>query len=443
VTIARPVPIGERKFFLLPFVLGLTCIVEVELAGRLMGTDLVCLGGFAWCLVTKSRERLPREITILVALALLWLLGAVITDLWRETAWEDWARGQSRIVILIAGLVFLGRMAVGNVSWVICFWAGVAIGRGIKPLIIPQYGFDDAPWKFGLAMACLAASVLVLERVPDRAPARRMAGTALIGALSAISLLTNARSTFAILLVVAVLLAFRSQIQNTLFKRGPNPLNMFAAVLLSLAGTQAISLGYSHLAETGALGHAAQQKYFSQARLGFNEIQSGRNESLVSLKAIADAPVIGHGSWARDHHYKSMLVGILRAHGATVPPAFARDTLIPSHSQLLGAWVEHGILGVPFWLYVIALFIRVTLRGLTDDCRHREVLIALALLGLWNVLFSPFGAEQRVVIAASCAIAAGVLQASRARRAPLRPPSIAGGPRPGAGAHEPTRPSAL
>jgi hypothetical protein len=68
--------------------------------------------------------------------------------------------------------------------------------------------------------------------------------------------------------------------------------------------------------------------------------------------------------------------------------------LIPSHSHLLGAWVESGIVGAVFWCWVLWLT-----GGTLVRASGREPLFPffafIALLLIWNVFFSPYGADER------------------------------------------------
>jgi hypothetical protein len=68
--------------------------------------------------------------------------------------------------------------------------------------------------------------------------------------------------------------------------------------------------------------------------------------------------------------------------------------VIPSHSHLLGAWVESGVVGAVFWCWVSWLTGSTLLRS-----SGREPLftffVFIAMLLVWNVLFSPYGADQR------------------------------------------------
>jgi O-antigen ligase len=74
-------------------------------------------------------------------------------------------------------------------------------------------------------------------------------------------------------------------------------------------------------------------------------------------------------------------------------PVAGEYPVIPAHSQLLGSWVEAGIAGVFFWLYLLALFVRAIWMPLKDDRRLRWYMTYMAVFYIWGILFSPISAR--------------------------------------------------
>lgn len=103
---------------------------------------------------------------------------------------------------------------------------------------------------------------------------------------------------------------------------------------------------YGTAVESGLLGRDALVKYRDQTSGEVPLILGGRSESLVAVQAIADSPVLGHGSWARDRRYVELHHAIKVEYGLPVFDAErGKRDLIPTHSYLLGSWVEGGFLG--------------------------------------------------------------------------------------------------
>ena len=72
------------------------------------------------------------------------------------------------------------------------------------------------------------------------------------------------------------------------------------------------------------------------------------------------------------------------------------EGLIPTHSHFTGAWLEAGLLGLIFWLVVAWRAGGLLLRGTDVYGAAGPVVAFLAILFLWDLLFSPFGGERRL-----------------------------------------------
>ena len=117
--------------------------------------------------------------------------------------------------------------------------------------------------------------------------------------------------------------------------------------------------------------------------------------------AALDSPIIGYGSWPLDR--EGFYLQACELSGKKPDPNFYRlgYPLIPTHSHILCAWVEHGIGGLVFWGYVIFFYVRQILRPVVDEKRLGLYLAVAVLSVIWHVLFSPIAGriEQSVVIA--------------------------------------------
>jgi hypothetical protein len=88
--------------------------------------------------------------------------------------------------------------------------------------------------------------------------------------------------------------------------------------------------------------------------------------------------------------------------------------LIPSHSYLLGAWVESGLLGAAFWAWVLWLTMKALWRASGAEPRF-PFLVFIAFLLVWNILFSPYGAEARFLATYSIYVMAMLNSVSESR----------------------------
>ena len=154
--------------------------------------------------------------------------------------------------------------------------------------------------------------------------------------------------------------------------------------------------GYGYMARRSLLGEKARQIYEQQARGDLGLLIGGRSEILVSIRAIMDSPIIGHGSWAKAYSYSNTLVYLKRILGY-YPITYDNLGLIPTHSHLFGAWVEAGILGAVFWIWILSLPIRGLSRLICTKDILTPLVAFLSFLLIWDILFSPYGAELRIM----------------------------------------------
>jgi hypothetical protein len=114
-------------------------------------------------------------------------------------------------------------------------------------------------------------------------------------------------------------------------------------------------------------------------------------------------------------------VSALGQHGYEIQGESESD-LIPSHSYIVGAWVEAGFVGALFWFWELMLTARalIATQGANSAL---ALLIAFVVFNLlWNLAFSPFGAEARFYTAYDLSLMMFALtlpRSSMAKRGPM------------------------
>jgi hypothetical protein len=402
---------------LVAFVLGVFHVAQIKLVGVLLGSDILALCVVPLYLLNKRRLRgLLKERYLFYGLA-LWFLGAIVTDVYRATPAEDYSRGWSKLVFFALNLSALQLLSGGRFEPLRAAILGGVFGGLLELLFFPseyQRGglLDPTTWKFGLGplLTILAAIVGSYPFTKRFFGPLGVAGPIFI--LAAANLAMNARSSFGITAVVGLYCLLKAAIDaRPQMKRRLSPLVFASFALLGLGAAQGLTAVYAVAAGSGALGVEAKEKYEAQTSGDLSLLQSGRVESVVSLQAIADSPILGHGSWARDIHYVALLVDRLGAAGVTIAGNPFESDLIPSHSHLFGAWVEAGILGGLFWIGVEIAGIMALYRVLKIASAPIS-LVSYTLFGMfWAVLFSPFGQEQRFWQATNICVVLWVLRA--------------------------------
>jgi hypothetical protein len=402
-------------------VIGASIVVDVPIQGRLMGPDLLCTVGLLYLLVTSGIPPMAKEAKLFFLMLGLWLFGAIVTDIIRETALEDLVRGWSKILFFGITYAFLYIATQGGFLRTLLFMLGLEVGMLASLLIAPEDSFFVEPWKFGYGPA-ITIFLLAFISTPLF---RRVAGPWWqIGttiAIAALNLAGNSRAIFGILLVVAGLLVLGELFRFFLGSK-PIPKIIFAFTLLSsVIGYQGIVTIYETAVSSGMLGHEALEKFERQTENGSSLLLGGRAESLISSQAISDSPIIGHGSWAKDMEYVMLYVRILEERGEDIFGDPFKSALIPSHSYLLGAWVEAGFLGGLFWFYVLAICGR-SIYSLFHIPLWSRPLVAFIILSLiWAVLFSPFGAQERFFVPVQICIVLWATRNGYSGQSPQRP----------------------
>lgn len=70
---------------------------------------------------------------------------------------------------------------------------------------------------------------------------------------------------------------------------------------------------------------------------------------------------------------------------------------IPAHSYMLQAWVWSGIVGALFWAWVFVFTAKTFMRIYPPEAPLLPLFSLLAVSLLWEILYSPFGEEVRIV----------------------------------------------
>lgn len=376
--------------------IALALVGEFNAVGRLTAAEAL----LAPCAVIAMMMR-PRDVPGVrqfYLFALLWWLGAFASDFYNDSVFEDYVRGWAKIGFFVLNFTAL-RWLIGNDRGRIVFFvymlaiaAALRLALGLVSDELADEMLGNA-WKFGYGQLFSMTTLLISALLLNFAWSRPLGIAAPFGA-AAVALLLNARNLTGLTALAGLMAAL------TAGRRRPLSLahliGIGAAALV--AGLLVINV-YQYAAGEGLLGREAQDKYLNQTEGDLNFLLAGRTESLASTQAIMDAPLLGHGSWARDIKYVMLMLNRMAEAGVEIRGQIRSDQ-IPSHSHLLGAWVEHGVLGALFWMW--ALY--VTIRGLLGALQRPGPLTGFAafigLSLLWDILFSPFGLDRRVITAA-------------------------------------------
>lgn len=396
-------------------------LFSIDFIGQLFVGEIVLAGiGIFVLIFAKSGDNKISTIHFLVFIC-AWFCAQAITDLIRDTPSGDLLRGWAKIIFFGLSLLALTKLII-SVRGVLCWTIGSTIPLIWRPFQLFGADYDvSIAWKFGLGFGILLtamAPILVLARYNERSNNyyRALGWLQLIFGFS--SFMLNARS-FAAMTIITGLITLLFSRRRGAYLRSQS---MSYATVAALAIAYLLATFYSWGAESGYLGTDAYDKYEMQNKAGGGPLSillGGRSEILVSTNAIVDSPLIGHGSWARDPYYASMLSEMRRMmlEVDETPTSADESDLIPTHSYIFGAWVEAGLVGGLFWLYVTYWLIAYLVPA---AWQRGDVLGYICIFQVptlvWNIFFSPFGANVRVEVAALLVIFSLALRAPYARR---------------------------
>lgn len=378
-------------------------LLNINLGGRLSFAEVVMLVLFPIMILRRGRALSDDRGKWIFLFAFFWLIALVLSDVYNDSPASDYLRGWFKILVFIGCYAVLGLFLINTkrvLIWVTSFSLILSVRAYLN--LTDDASFENI-WKFGMGqgVALLICAPIFWRQWKFGVQKKYLTQISVIFmAIGFISFMLYARSYAGIACLTSFIVYFFSKYRGARINVGHVGWAIAASLLLGYA---VLSI-YVYAAPKGFLGEVIQGKF--EERYGSDTtvasvVLGGRPEILVSTQAIADSPIIGYGSWARDAKYAELLFDLTQNYLGGVAAQREYDSdgfdLIPSHSHLTGAWVEAGILGGIFWIGVLVWSLLevgpVALRA--GDLLGLLVLIMLPVF-LWNVLFSPFGAHAKI-----------------------------------------------
>lgn len=335
--------------------------------------------------ITPTTKRLKP----LVGLLFLALISQIFVDMVSGNVLISMLKGFSLILFTITNLYGISILTNFRTIEVRVALLGYSLGGLASFILQPSTYARSEIWKFGIGYP-LTLTVLVIISLPALGRYRFLPLVSL-APLSAISLSLGARS---LALFTLLPLFFLRYIRVA---RDVNYFRIFRVVLIISIGILVFYSAYSKLAENGSLGVKAQSKYLAQTSSGGNIVINSRSELIFAARGIADSPILGHGSYAEmGPELQLKILNFVEKSGLyydIAPLNKLYGNRIPVHSMVLQWWLWFGALGVLFPLRLSFLYFK------SLKSQNREpVFYYLALSGLWNLFFSPYGETYRILI---------------------------------------------
>jgi hypothetical protein len=380
------------------FILGAAGAFNISLVGSFPGDELLLIPLLPVLLLMRGRRAFERQYLWFYILAFAWLFGTIVGDLYNGIPFTGRIKGIARIVFFVFDFMAVAILINNKARRMVVFVLTIVFVM----LFIARYFRGDflTQWKFGYAssvtiIALLGSSYFYAKR-------KYWVCFSISLALAASNLLYAFRSQLVIILVTAALTL-------PLFEKsgGLRPgwesrrRHLFKMmVLLVLAGGSAYlaNKAIKFAADAGIFEEGVAQKFNTQSEGKLGVLVGGRPETLVAIQAIKDSPIIGHGSFAVDPRYLELKQDIQYEYGYTDidTPEDIEDPTIPTHSHLTMAWVESGIFGGIFWIYILVLVVRAIFRVALIRPNLAPLYCYLLVNFAWDIIYSPFGNVNRI-----------------------------------------------
>jgi hypothetical protein len=373
--------------------------LSVNVVGSLPGDEILILILFPFLAINHGERAFRREYLWFYILLGGWLFGTIGGDLYLGISVANKLKGIARIVFFGLDFASLAILIDRKTRGMFVFALGImvimfSVSLGYREDLLTQ-------WKYGGGLAVSIATMLLASYFYMRH--RYYVCIFLSACLAVLNLINAFRSQIAIDLVsCALVLPIFSRTRENRSGGHLDQREIFRVILLlSLAVGAAWTANevVKYAVSQNYFNEQIESKFASQSAGQLGVLVGGRPETLVAVQAIIDSPIIGHGSFAVDPKYIQLLQDIQYKYGYSDSdePTDEDVPSIPTHSHLTQAWVESGILGGIFWIYVLIL----TLRGLFQLILRRSSLApiyAFLLLDfLWDILYSPMGSVNRLL----------------------------------------------
>jgi hypothetical protein len=381
---------------ILAFVVLVVLTAVPAVPGKLLLLDVACFAAFPLLLVTMVEDR---RLGALVLLTTVWVIGQVLADMTNN--------GRPRLSLQLATAITvvtvtaaLVRLSKGDPIRLRLFVAALACGLAAHEVMFagPISSLGHM-WKYGLALP-VSVAVLSLCDIRWHAGARYPTLLAL-AALAAVDLFSDARSLAAFTLVTL-------GIYVTSPSRSPR-LRVLAVVSTGVALGALVVMAFVAAARAGWLGERSSAQ-FEQASGGLYSVMlNARPELLQAWYLITQRPLTGYGSVPHlDTNTFINSFDYVVTHGVVAHNDIRGDWLnksdpgVASHSMMLDAIVRAGLLALPFWLFVMVHTVRRMVPVVW--LRASPLLAFLALVMLWDALFSPLSGLYHMQFAAYLAL---------------------------------------
>lgn len=367
--------------------LVLVAIVTVLVAMRTNLTHQITLGSVfallllpAWLPSARRYLSAPMLLGLGFAAAFAGILLTFINSRDHEVGLGTMFDNTVLLVGLLASFGFLlwAREQLGDGALITFYGIGAVLGVSHSD---PLY--SRGIWKFGYATA---VTILVLGLA--HLIGKKMLELAIVLALVLAAALTDYRSAFGLLLLVAAFLAWQMRpMQQTRVGSA-----FRGALALSLGSVLAYFVGQTLILE-GYLGETTRARSIEQINESGSLIVGGRPEMAATVALMRDN-IWGFGSGTRINHHdlsvaKTGMAAINYDPNNGYVERYMFGNTYGVHSVIGDLWTRFGLVGLALGLLMLFLVMRWVSQSVTTGAASAALLF-LASRTLWNLFFSPW-----------------------------------------------------
>jgi hypothetical protein len=377
------------------FILGLCNFLYISSFAQVIIVEILFALAFLIRLLgfKKEQKKNIREFRAIIFFGILWFISQSASDFANRTNPTDSIKSVAQIFVLLS-LIYWGHYwSKRDIAVLKTYLAGYAISSIPQYFFLPGiFGLSD-PWKFIFGPSITLICLLFIQRLG----LSKLIINGLLFTLVCFDFIMGSRSLGLITLVTLVML-----LKKPLKQSGLIPTVSFL-ILFTIGLSSAYSV-YENLTLKGIFGFDQQQKFENQSHAG-PILLVARSELLYELEAIKKTRILGLGSnpYVDQNYLERVALAELNNgvhHSSTAAfIQYSRDGRIPAHSMILSAWMESGIFGLIFWLYLTWLVVLTILNSTGREPTFGLLLRYLTINYLWAAIFSPLGAGSRMVIA--------------------------------------------
>ena len=370
------------------FFIGVFTSISVRAIGTFSISEILALAALPFVGFSCLRNAQVKRFVVMI---IVWLCGVIIADQYNDTPAIDAIKGSFNLILFILIIPFIYWLMKDSIRRIMYY----AAGAGISGLIRYQFLYthiDD--WTDQIIRTYMLVPAVFFMGYYLYYHGRKILSYIVLEGYAFWTLSHGSRYIFlmvtiGIFLLITINFLCKSagwEATQQKFRKRLFPI----FIILGIAAIGA-STTYTRLASSGQLGDKAKDKYEIQSSAK-NGLASGRTDFMISLYAISKNPIVGYGSYAKDDYGLTISYEEGASYWNTYKGRFTIDRyeMIPGHSYILGAWVYAGILGLVFWIYVIAVILKFTMKYLCCYPRLLCYFVITICMMLWDIFFSPF-----------------------------------------------------